>query len=314
VAEYGQPFVLRQLSPATTIGGGRILSPSLRPTDRLKRCLALASGLASDDPAIRLAAYIDLRRETNCQEQMETRLGLSVAECLSALTKLLKKKEIVATAEPRPSYVTAKRFAQLKLKLLVRCREELDRRKPASQVPVSVVLAAMSRYASAGMLQKLLEDMASNRDLIRRGDRVGLPSGAELSQRQRQLLTTLLTTFAAAGRAPPTLKELAEQLKIPQRDLEQLVQVAVDDGQLVKLSPLMAIDREAVEGLRQSLAAYFQQQPTAKVGELREQWGITRKHAVPIFEFFDESQITLRKEELRTPGPKLTIPIGEAAT
>jgi selenocysteine-specific elongation factor len=310
VAEYGQPFVIRQLSPATTIGGGKFLSPSLRPTDRLKRSLSVAAGLSSDDQAVRVAAYIELRRETKVLEYSETRLGLSATECQSALEQLLKKKEIIATAEGS-TYVTAKRFALLKQKLLVRCREELDRRKPASQVPISVILAAMSRYASAGMLQKLLDDMASRREIIRRGDRVGLPSGAELSQRQRQQLTTLLTAFSTAGRAPPTLKELAEQSKIPPRDLEQLVQVAVDDGQLVKLSPLMAIDRDAVEGLRQSLAEYFQQQPTAKLGELREQWGITRKHAVPIFEFFDNSQITLRKEDLRTAGPRLLTPIGE---
>lgn len=310
VAEYGQPFVIRQLSPATTIGGGKFLSPSLRPTDRLKRSLSVAAGLSSDDQAVRVAAYIELRRETNGQENSETRLGLSAAECQDALEQLLKKKEVIATNE-QSTYVTAKRFALLKQKLLKRCREEIDRRKPASQVPVSIVLAAMSRYASAVMLQKLLDVMASKREIIRRGDRVGLPSGAELSQRQRQQLTTLLTAFSTAGRAPPTLKELAEQLKIPPRDLEQLVQVAVDDGQLVKLSPLMAIDRDAVEGLRQSLAEYFQQQATAKLGELREQWGITRKHAVPIFEFFDNSQITLRKEDLRTAGPRLLTPIGE---
>ena len=39
-----------------------------------------------------------------------------------------------------------------------------------------------------------------------------------------------------------------------------------------------------------------------KVGELREQWGITRKHAVPIFEFFDKCQITSRAGDLRSPG------------
>jgi selenocysteine-specific elongation factor len=314
VAEFGQPFVLRQLSPAATIGGGKILAPALRPTDKLKRCLAAAAGLAAADPAIRLGAYVELRRETSGCEQCETRLGFSAAECQAALDQLIKKKELIAAAGPQPSYVTAKRFAQLKQKLLQRCREELERRRPASQMPVTSLLAAMSRYASEGVLQQLLDDMVASRELIRRGDRVGLPSGAELSQRQRQLLTTLLRDFATAGRAPPTLKELAEQHKLPQRDLEQLVQVAVDDGQLIKLSPLMAIDREALDGLRQSLSDYFQRQPTAKVGELREQWGITRKHAVPIFEFFDESRVTLRKDDLRTAGPKLTIPIGEATT
>jgi hypothetical protein len=47
------------------------------------------------------------------------------------------------------------------------------------------------------------------------------------------------------------------------------------------------------------------------VGEIREQWGITRKHAVPIFEFFDECRVTARAGDLRSAGPRLLSPIGE---
>jgi selenocysteine-specific elongation factor len=76
----------------------------------------------------------------------------------------------------------------------------------------------------------------------------------------------------------------------------------------------MAIDRKAIESLRQSLAAYFQTHSTAKVGELREQWGITRKHAVPIFEFFDDRHITRREGDLRTAGPQLSTPLADTST
>ena len=85
----------------------------------------------------------------------------------------------------------------------------------------------------------------------------------------------------------------------------------MDEGRLVRLSPQLAIDRGALESLRQSLADYFHNHPTAKVGEIREQWGITRKHAVPIFEFFDQAQITSRAGDLRSPGPRMSLPIDE---
>lgn len=312
VAEYGQPFILRQLSPAATIGGGTILAPALRVTDKLKRSLAVAEGLASPTAPPRLAAFIELRKEVIASDISLTATGLTSAERDVALQKLLQQKEIIAAAGPQPSYVTAKRFAQLKQRLLRHCRAELERRKPAAQVSLTAVLAPMNRHASPALLQKLLAEMVTQREIIHRGERIGLPSGAELSQRQRQQLATLLTQLVTAGRAPPTFKELAELTKIPQRDLEQLLQVAIDEGQLVKLSPQLAMDREALEGIRQSLADYFQRQATAKVGDLREQWGITRKHAVPIFEFFDDCGITLRKDDLRTPGPRLLLPIGEA--
>lgn len=313
VVDYGQLFVLRQLSPAETIGGGMILLPALRQEDRVKRTLAAGNHLRSPNPITRLLGFIELRREITVSEVSQSRLDLDATELDTALSRLLAEKMIVRSADPQPCYVTTERFQQLKQKLLRVCRQELERRKPASQVPLAPIIAAMSHHASEGILNIVLADMVAHRELVRRGDRIGLPSGAQLSQRQRQLLTQLLSEFSTAGRAPPTDKELAEKLRLPPRDLAALLQVALDDGHLVRVSPQMSIDRDALEGLRSSLAEHFHRQSTAKVGELREQWGITRKHAVPIFEYFDQCRITLRNGDLRSAGPQLSIPIGESS-
>jgi selenocysteine-specific elongation factor len=311
-AEYGQPFVLRQLSPAATIGGGRFLLPALRPADKFRHCLASAPGLAAGDPATRLAAYVELRREALFDDAIESRLGMSRPACEEAARRLVERRELVRTAGSPPTYVTAARFQELKQLFVRRTQIELERRKPTSSVPLSAVLSAMSRAASGPVLDALVGDMTARREIIRRGDKVGLPSGAELSNRQRQMLDKLLAECAAAGAAPPTLKEFGEKHAIAAKDLDPLVQVAVDEGRLVRLSPAMVIDPDAIEALRLRLLAHFAGHATAKVGELREQWGITRKHAVPIFEFFDRCRITLREGDLRSAGPRAAIPVAEA--
>ena len=181
-------------------------------------------------------------------------------------------------------------------------------------MPLAVVLAAMKHDASDSVLEALLTDMVANRDIVRRGERVGLTGGPELTQKQRHLLDKILDEFASAGRTPPTDKELAERHQISLKELSPLLQVGADAGQLLRLSQQMSINRAAADSLRQSLADYFQHHQTAKVGELREQWGITRKHAVPIFEFFDEHQLTVRDGDLRTAGPRLLVSFDEANT
>lgn len=311
VAEYGQPFVLRQLSPARTIGGGRIIAPALRPTDRLKRSLAAASGLASADADVRLSAYIDLRREASFDAASQSWIGLSPAQCQAVVERLIQRQEIVRTGGSSPLLVSAGRFEQLKQRMLRYCQVELERRRPASQVPLSVILSAMSRHASDPVLEMLLETMTARRELVRRGDRVGLSTGPELSHRQRNVLNAVLGRIASAGPTPPTLKELAEQHDYRLKDLEPLIQVAIDEGRLVRVSPLLTLDRDALERLRQSMADYFQKHPTATVSEIREQWQMTRKHAVPILEFFDQCQITRRTGDNRSAGPRISLSVDE---
>jgi hypothetical protein len=206
------------------------------------------------------------------------------------------------------------RFAHLKQQLIRRCQIELERRRPASHVLLSVVASATSRHASPQVIDTLLDAMTNSRELIRRGDRIGLPTGPELTHRQEAMLAALLAEVTGAGPSPPTLKEFGEKHGYSPKDLEPLVQVAIDEGRLVRLSPQLVIDRGAIELLRQSLAEHFQKSPHAKVGELREQWGITRKHAVPIFEFFDQARITARAGDFRSPGPRLSVPIDRATT
>ena len=164
------------------------------------------------------------------------------------------------------------------------------------------------------MLDALLAATAEKREIVRRDNRIGLSTGPELSNRQRSALTTLINEVSTAGPTPPSLKEFAEKHGHTLKELEPIVQVAVDEGQFVRLSPQIIMDRQALESLRKRLVDHFSKSPTAKVGEIREQWGITRKHAVPIFEFFDERQITLREGDLRSAGPRISIPVDEAIT
>jgi selenocysteine-specific elongation factor len=314
VAEYGQPFVLRQLSPARTIGGGTIISPALRPTDRQSRCLAVAPQLASADLQERLAAYIGLRREVSFDDAAESWIGLTRSACERTVADLEKRGEVVRIGGEPPSFVTEQYSDHLNTRLLALCKAALERRRPALFVPLSVVMSGIKRRASQSVLETLLASMAAKREIVRRGDRIGLTTGPELSNRQRQTLDALVEEVSAAGATPPTLKEFAERHTCTLKELEPIVQVALDEGRFVRLAPQIIMDRRALEGLRQRLVEHFGKSRTAKVGEIREQWGITRKHAVPIFELFDEQKITTRDGDLRSAGPRLHEPIDEATT
>lgn len=311
VAEYGQPFVLRRLSPAATLGGGTILSPALRPTDRVAKSLAAAIGLAATIASERILAFIQMRREVSVDEINELRVGFADPQAEAAIQELIKRKQLFCTSGPRPRLISAQRFEELKQKLTRRTKQELERRKPAAQVLLSVVMAAMSHDASLPVLEAIVDKMVSAGELIRRGDRIGLPTGAALTRKQRVLLNALISETIGAGPAPPTLREFAERHACTIGDLEPLVQVAIDDRRLIRLTQQMAIDLDALDALRQTLAAYLQKHATVKVSEIRELWGITRKHAIPILEFFDQHQLTARAGDDRSAGPRLSTPVDE---
>lgn len=314
VAEYGQPFVLRQLSPVRSIGGGKILAPALRPVDRLQRSLAAAPQLASPDPPTRLNAHVELRRAAKLNSASEFWIGLDSAQCEAAAKSLTKQNAIVRTAGSQPILITAAHFADLKQRFLRCCQAELERCRPAPQVQLSIILSKLSRHASPPVLETVLESLVSSGELVQRGDQVGLPTGPKLTNRQRSLLEAVLSEIQNAGPTPPTLKQLAQQHEADLGDLELLLQLAIEQGDLVRVSPEFVINRDDLDKLRQSLADYFEKQPTGTVSEIREQWQMTRKHAVPILEFFDQVRVTTRSGNSRSAGPQISKPVGEVSS
>jgi selenocysteine-specific elongation factor len=104
---------------------------------------------------------------------------------------------------------------------------------------------------------------------------------------------------------PPTLKELSESLAMKLEPLEQLLRLCIEDGLLVKVADGLFFSPEALEQARAVCAAFLDQHGPATVSQLREAWGVTRKFAFPLCEFFDEQGITTRTGDQRTAGPKI---------
>ena len=50
------------------------------------------------------------------------------------------------------------------------------------------------------------------------------------------------------------------------------------------------------------LRELFIESPERSVAEIRDHWGITRKHAIPLLEFCDKSAITVRNGDARIQG------------
>jgi selenocysteine-specific elongation factor len=65
------------------------------------------------------------------------------------------------------------------------------------------------------------------------------------------------------------------------------------------------IHREALEQVASALQALFATRGEVAVGDFKDALGITRKHAIPLLEFFDSNGVTVRKGNARMAGPAL---------
>jgi hypothetical protein len=67
-----------------------------------------------DDAHVRLAAYIDLRREAELEAASQSWIGRSPSHCEAVVERLIERDEIVRSGGSPPLLVAAGRFEQLR--------------------------------------------------------------------------------------------------------------------------------------------------------------------------------------------------------
>jgi selenocysteine-specific elongation factor len=107
-------------------------------------------------------------------------------------------------------------------------------------------------------------------------------------------LEQLKRELAAGGLGPPTRDALRESLGLDDRELAELLQNLVEQGAAVKVSSDFYYDSRQVDRARDQLVDFLRRQGTVTTQELKDLWGLTRKHLIPLAEYFDATRVTAR--------------------
>ena len=162
------------------------------------------------------------------------------------------------------------------------------------------------------MLEAVFAYLLKTKQLVAVGTNLG-PADLQvkLTKNQQQTRTALLEKIALGKLAPPTVKGLMTDLGQKLEQIEPLLNLCVEDGLLVKVSSDLFFTPDALEEARSICENYLKEVGEAAMSQLREAWGVSRKFAVPLCEFFDDRQVTIRKQDVRIPGPNLAAPLND---
>lgn len=312
VAAYGQRFILRRPSPATTIAGGVVLDPGIEPRRRLIDLSALGKALEVPDEAARLSTFLSDRDEVPTSPLLAAwKFGIAPGGYADLIAKLVNSGELVRLGPKNSVRVIHRhRLEQIAAGVLKRIRSELTAIAPRRSLPRQDIVTACRNLGPPDLIDAAFEQLLKEKKLVSIGQKIG-PADAQvqLSKNQTALRARILDRIASAGLMPPTAKELIAELKERPEMILPLLTLCTEDGLLIEVADGLFLTPAALETARRTCDQTLNRQKTATMSQLREAWGVTRKFSVPLCEFFDARKITIRDGDLRRAGPQLGIPI-----
>lgn len=302
VATWNQPLVLRSESPVRTIGGGRVLDPAAsRIRRRHPRELEQAAALGSDDPLVRTGAalYFAGLRQWTSEEISRSAGHVDVAAVLKALEDAgdLRRLPISPTRELTVHRLALEELFERVEQLLA---HEHDRFPLRTMLDRSRLVHRLDYLGSTHVIDAVLDAMQQAGRLRASPRGIALPGrGPQLSANEQKLIDQIIEQYRAAGFQPPSVEEVLAGVTRNQQSVPQLLALAEAEGRLVRVSDEFYLHAEADQQMRSMLNERMQQGQGLTVSEIRELLGTSRKYAVPICEYLDQSGFTRREGDMR---------------
>ena len=287
-------FVIRRYSPAYTIGGGTILDahlPKLRRGTRQELLQTLAGGTLVE--RVELMAKLEGLHGLTIRE-VQARTGIRV----DTLAKELKQLPHLADAGDR-RWIHLDTIADFRR----RAMEFLDRYFKQNKMAINVpkgefVQQLIPQGSDPAVINFLLQDLAREKIIALVGDAIDIPGRSKtLGGAEGELARMIETRFADAGLQPPPVSELINTIPQKAKVIEGVVGFLVKQGKLVRLADGVYVHQNSLDTARQRIAA--RRGETIDVGQFKELFGLSRKIAIPLLEYFDRAGVTKRVGDSR---------------
>jgi selenocysteine-specific elongation factor len=171
-------------------------------------------------------------------------------------------------------------------------RETLRERHFAHTAP-EVFRAAIARLEKEGVL-------VADKDVVRLSGH-----GVELSPADAQLSERIGQAYEKAALEAPSLDEVFASAGVATAERvhgRKLLQLLIDNGTLVRVQGEMFFHVQALDHLKRLLGQYAVEHEPERlidVAQFKELAGVSRKYAIPLFEYLDREHVTRRAGDKR---------------
>ncbi|MBF0475863.1 MAG: selenocysteine-specific translation elongation factor [Deltaproteobacteria bacterium] len=300
VAQAGDRYVIRSYSPVQTIGGGKILNPLPRKHKRFSQEVLtnldlLAQGRPEDAVAVHLLESktdgLDLR-------EIGWRVPISRRRLEDILSRLSSAKKVVLVDKERGHYIDRGIFDEIRDSLIGRLKTHHTNNPLKPGMSKEELRSRLGYMVDQKLFNVLIGHLTREGTLAQDKDIIRLATHrVTFLEDQQKTGQQIEEMFLKGGLSPPYFKEVAAKISDPNPN--GVLGALVDKGVLVKVKEDLFYHHAPLEDLKIKLIEFLKQNKEIETQSFKDLSGVSRKYAIPLLEYFDKTQVTVRVEDKR---------------
>ncbi len=295
-------YVIRSYSPVKTIGGGAILNPASQKHKLFdQHVINGLENLLLDDSEQTISFFLSLKGYRGVSfSELRVMTNIPDKKLTASLQKMLAKQEIILTDKDRQIYVNGSFFDGFKEKI-VKKLEDYHKENPLKEGMPTQELKSKFQYIEDARFFNILFSRLSKENLIVLDKNIiKLASHTvALQVDQSKVKDKIKKIYQSAGLTPPFFRTICQDLDLDKKTGTDVLHMLIDEKAIVKTKDDLYFDSQEISGLEKKLIAFLKQKESITTPEFKDMTGVSRKFVIPLIEYFDAVNLTIRVGDTR---------------
>ncbi len=293
-------YVLRSYSPVRTIGGGEILN-ALPGKKKQFSDIALSElkllHAGELDEVIEL--FVSLGRFRGVEEGELPFLTNTSKKKLDEVLKALKAQLRITLYDKEKGLLIHSDFLKKAKNEILENITQYHKDFPLKTgLPKEELRSRTTGAKNPKLFSYLIDRLTKDDTIVQEKEIVRLKDHrVMLAHDQQKTRKNLEDTYLKSGLQPPYFKDLTNTL--PGNTGKEILEVMVKEGILLKVKEDLYFHRKAIHELEERLIYFLKEHGTIDTPQFKEMTGTSRKYTIPLIEYFDKIQLTVRVGDSR---------------
>ncbi|OEU64573.1 MAG: selenocysteine-specific translation elongation factor [Desulfobacterales bacterium PC51MH44] len=295
-------FVIRSYSPVRTIGGGHILNPIPQKHKRFKpRVTKGLKGLLDSGPEDVISYHVDESGYRGVSfSDLKIVTSLPEKKLQNIMQDMLSKQTIIMADKENQIYIHKGSFDKLKKEASVYLDNYHQGNPLKAGMPKEELKSKLPALRGSKLFNLMLNRMIKDKEIVAEENTVRLAAHTvSLGVDQADIRKKILNTYQKTGLSPPYFKELSKTLDVESPRAKDVLMLLVDEGLTVKAKEDLYFHAEVVKDLQQRLVDFLVSNGEITTPQFKEMTGVSRKYLIPLIEYFDAQNVTIRIGDIR---------------
>ncbi|MFY9225770.1 MAG: selenocysteine-specific translation elongation factor [Blastocatellia bacterium] len=290
----GDRFIIRSYSPQITIGGGRIID-ALPVKHRLKDVKAVdwLAKLVKADELTQVLLFVEMLGINGLSlSELAKRTGFADELLNKLVTQLVKAGQLIKSDSQTQHLLSKASYEESKTEIIKKLKD-FHKREPLQAGANREEIREKLGFAIE-VFKMLLEQLAIEKLVVSERDILRLATHTiALSADDDKTKSLIEAKCKTANFQALTYDEIVKDLRMDSNKLRKIYQLLVNEQKLIKVADFV-FHREAINEIIKRIKSQKDKSSKLDVATFKDLTGLSRKHAIPLLEYFDLQKITRR--------------------